>query len=130
MSRHQSGQIDVGERIAAHHQKRPSPQIVRVVLHASGGPEQLGLERVADLHVQRAAVSEVAGDDIREVVQVDDHLAETVTAQEAQDVIESRPIGDGSHGLWHEVRDRPKSRPDAGGHDHDSHSASNSPAGC
>ncbi len=91
----QRGQVDVGQRIPADHQKRVVAQRVLCVADAAGRPQRCGFGRVRQMHTQLVAVTEIGPDVGREELHRDHGLIETVPFEQPQHMLHNRPIDDG-----------------------------------
>ena len=117
----EGGQVDVGERVGGHHQEGLVAEELGDVADAARRAQQLVLVAVGELDPERRAVAEAVADGVREPVQVGDHLAEAVAAQEQQDVLHHRAVGDRHHRLRDLVGERAQAGPQARCHHHRSH---------
>src|SRR4029077_6542998 len=94
-----AGQVDVAERVAGDDEEGVV-EPARGTLDRAGGAERRLLDRVADVDAEGLAAAEVAPDRLRQERDGDDHVLETVTAQELDDVLHTRLADEGPHPLW------------------------------
>ena len=92
-------QVDVRERVTRDDQERLVPEELAHVAHAAGRTEQLLLVRVREPDAVLATVAEALADQVREVVQVGDHVVEAVPHEQAHDVLHHRPAEHRHHRL-------------------------------
>ena len=117
----QRGEVDVGEGVGGHHQEGLVAEEVGDVPDAPCSAQQLLLVAVGEVDPQSRAVAEAIADRVREPVQVGDHRAEAVPAQEPQDVLHDRAVRHRHQRLGDLVGERPQAGPQARRHHHRSH---------
>ena len=87
--------------------KRVAEEVADVA-HAAGGAQQLAPRGCRRARRRTPTRRRTAADQVREVVQVRDHVVEAVPRQQAQDVLHHRPAEDRHHRLRHLVGERPQ----------------------
>ena len=115
------GQVDVGERVAGHHEERLAPEEIRNVANPPRGAQELLLVSVGEVDAQRRSVADPLPNGVREPVEVGDHLGESMAGKKLQDVLHHGPVDDRHHRLRHLVGEWPQPRSEAGRHHHCAH---------
>ncbi len=99
------------------------------VLDAAGRAQRRLLDRVVDVDAERAAVAEVAADDLGQERQSDDDVVDAVPLEQLDDVLHARLVADGHHRLGLVAGERPQARALSAGHDDGAHDTPDGAAG-
>ena len=116
MERDQLAEVDVAERVAGDDEEG-LVQLLRGETDGAGCAERRFLDGVADLHPECLAVAEVAANRLWQERDGDDHLGETVLAEQLEDVLHARLADDRDHRLGLVRGQRPQTRPLPACHD-------------
>ncbi len=106
-------QIDDGQCVAIHQPQALSVGQAERPAGTAGRSEQRLLERVADADAVGGAVSQNRRDGVRQMMQVEDQIADALRRQALDDTLDERPAGDGQCGLGAPCRQRLQARAEA-----------------
>ena len=109
-------EVDVAQGVPGDDEER-LVELVRSELHRAGRSERRLFDGVSDLQAERLAVAEVAADRLRQERDGDDHVGQTVVAQQLEDVLHAGLADDRHHRLRLVRRERAQTCAFAAGHD-------------
>ncbi len=121
---HHPGQIDFRHHVAVDDEKRFSVQILPGRFDAAGRAQDLVLARKFKPHPEPRTVAKVIENLLRQVVQVDDDLANILGAETVKGVLQKRPVEHGKHGLRTNRGQGPKPGAETRRQDHRFHGTS------
>ena len=104
----QGREVDVGQRIAGHHQERLIADPALGELHAACGAHGPGFGGIPTRY-RDPPVTEVGADHLSQVMHRDDGVGGTVTPQQQQQVLQQRSPGQRQQRLGNWGRQRPQS---------------------
>ena len=110
------GEVDVGDDVAGDDEEA-LVEVLLGVAHRAGGAERRRLVGVDDLHAVVGAVTELVLDGVGQERHRHDDLVEAVAAQQVDDVLHHRPVGDRQHRLRGVRGERAQAGALAAGHD-------------
>jgi hypothetical protein len=120
---HDGAEIDVGEHVAGDDEEAVV-ELVAGVADRPRGPQGRLLGRIDHAHAELGAVAEVVAYVVAHERDGHDDLLEAVPAQQVDDVLHHRRVGDGHHRLGRVGRERAQASPLAASHDHGLHGIS------
>ena len=113
----QRGEIDVGQRVAGNDNETVRPRAAaRANFTAPAVPSGVSSTTYAIEHADLRTVAEIVLDFVGEIVQGRDDVGDAVAAQQIDDVLHHRLVGDRRQRLGAARRQRPKARALAAGH--------------
>ena len=111
MSRNQFGQIQIRNRVPVHHEKRAVFKELFDLFDAAARSQQHRFLRIRKLHAPLRTIAQYVPDLLAQVVQIDHHVLNAMTAQQ-QEIPHKKGIGaQGQERFRHGLRQR--TEPDA-----------------
>src|SRR5579862_8638394 len=99
MKSDQRTEVHVHQIVAIKHNELLSAQFLFHFLYRARRAQQFRLVRIGDFYAESASVTEVAGDFLRQIMQVDDDLANALSPEQFQMMFEQRFPADRYHHL-------------------------------